>query len=196
MRESGARLRWGFPGSDPRRPHAIGRADAAGRARPLGPYASSEAARWPRSRFAGNRARTLGARIYAASEALPVARAPSLPLPKTRFQPIAARDDLDRRSSPAQRCLATRRRAAQQSLSLQAPLAGLAPGRFPRAFGRIGRRAGGRTCHGRRREELLRPSAAECQATTESVMGARSTPEGGRPADGTASFPRCSRPRA
>jgi len=39
----------------------------------LGPYASSSAARWPRSRFAGNRARTLGARIYTASEALPVA---------------------------------------------------------------------------------------------------------------------------
>ena len=30
-------------------------------------------ARWPRSRFAGNRARTLGALIYTASEALPVA---------------------------------------------------------------------------------------------------------------------------
>jgi len=37
---------------------------------------------------------------------------------------------------------------------------------------------------GRRREELLRPSAAGRQATTESVMGVRSTPEDGRPADG------------
>ena len=47
-------------------------------ARLLGPHASSQAARWPRSRLAGNRARTLGALVYAASEALPVARAPSL----------------------------------------------------------------------------------------------------------------------
>ena len=59
----------------------------------------------------------------------------------------------------------------------------------------IGRRAGGRRCPGRWREELLRPSAAECQATTESDMGALralSRSSGGR----DTSFPRCSRPRA
>ena len=37
----------------------------------------------------------------------------------------------------------------------------------------IGRRAGGRMCPDRRRVELLRPSAAGCQATPESDMGAQ-----------------------
>ena len=88
-----------------RQPHANGRADAAmarlasgalrdqrsdgnpgrvpmpsrdgdRRAKPAAPHAV--AGRWPRSRFAGNRARTPGALIYTASEALPDARAPSL----------------------------------------------------------------------------------------------------------------------
>ena len=38
-------------------------------------------------------------------------------------------------------------------------------------------------------EELLRPSAAEGQATTESAMGVRSPPEDGPPTDGTRAPP-------
>jgi hypothetical protein len=56
----------GNPGRVPKPSH-----DADRRAKPADPHAL--AGRWPRSRFAGNRARTLGARLYAASEALPVA---------------------------------------------------------------------------------------------------------------------------
>ena len=41
----------------------------------------------------------------------------------------------------------------------------------------IGRRAGGRTCPDRRREELLRPSSDGCQATTESDMGGLARPK-------------------
>jgi hypothetical protein len=54
---------------------------------------------------------------------------------------------------------------------------------------RIGRRAGGTRCPDRRREKLLRPSAAGCQATTESDMGAHRAPEVARPAGGAPRSP-------
>ena len=152
----------------------------------MGPLASSEAARRPRSRLAGNRARTPGALAYTRGRRLgatPAARAPSLPLPKSRFQPMAARDDLDRSSSPARRCLAGHRRATQQSPSLQAPLAGHSPGRLPRApAGSDGAKgeggipaAGVRSCFGRLRPNAKRRSRATWARTARPKSPVRRT---------------------
>ena len=145
----------GNPGRVPKPSH-----DADRRAKPADPHAL--AGRWPRSRFAGNRARTLGARLYAASEALPVA--PRAELASSNQVPVT--------------------HVARKAQTHLEP-----------APARIGRRAGETKCLDHRREELLRPSADGCQATTESDMGAlraRRRSSGGR----GMSFPRCSRPRA
>jgi hypothetical protein len=66
------------PGTTPWRPHANGRADASMARSAVGSLRDRKTGRWPLSLIAGNLARTLGARFYAAPESPLPARAPSL----------------------------------------------------------------------------------------------------------------------